>query len=493
MNLADILDRHANERPEHPAIEFGERIVSYRELTNMVSEFASVLHAAGVRRQDIVCVMLPNFAEHIALLFALAKLGAIHFALDPRMTAEEQRRALSGLVVKLLVAPLGTKPLDGLPMLSLRQIIGDAERFRGGAIPPAKEESFDEANIFTVVTSSGTTGSHRRIPMSHGQIAAWNAAHAHYTGLTSSDRYLSVVHLNFIAGSRRCILMLRLGATVVINREELGDRFFAQIAEKRVTCTFLTPGHLGSLIEQVRDEKPAMPDVKLLISTSRLTPEQSSLARQRLTPHLYESYGINEAGLIAVATPEDRDSHPNSVGRLIDRVTVEIVDDQERPVPPGSIGAIRIRGPHVTDGYFGDWEETSRNFREGWFYPGDLAMIDEDDYVFLIGRADDVINNSGVKFYPIELESPLQSHPGVREAAVIGWPHEKYGEVAVAFVVCAPPVPSPAELMKHCRERVAGHKLPQKIVYLPEMPKNSMGKIVKGALRRALETGGKSE
>ena len=163
-----------------------------------------------------------------------------------------------------------------------------------------------------------------------------------------------------------------------------------------------------------------------------------------------------------------------------------MVDGEHQPLPFGSVGLIRVRAECAATGYLNDPEADARAFRDGWFYPMDLAAINDDGYIFLKGRADDLISFEGIKFYPVEVENVLLSHPDVTEAAVFGWPHPRHGEVAVAVVTSSAPAISD-DLPAFCRRRMAGYKVPRVFTLAPEMPRNSMGKILKDKLKEDLK------
>jgi len=159
-----------------------------------------------------------------------------------------------------------------------------------------------------------------------------------------------------------------------------------------------------------------------------------------------------------------------------------VLGEDGRPLPPGQVGLVGFRGEGLPTGYVGNPEATRRAFRDGWFFPGDLAAIDAEGFFFFKGRADDVINNEGAKFYPIEVEKVLASHPAVAEAAVFGWPHRRNGELAVAFVVAKQPL-TVLELQEFCRRQIADYKVPARIVFVDKMPRNPTGKIMKARLK----------
>jgi acyl-coenzyme A synthetase/AMP-(fatty) acid ligase len=245
----------------------------------------------------------------------------------------------------------------------------------------------------------------------------------------------------------------------------------------------LTPAHLTFLLDHPADQEPLFPSVRaMVVGSAPLTHERRLLVRRRLTPNFYEQLGTNEAGPLIVSGPADQDARPQAIGRVVDGVEAQVLGEDGRPLPPGEVGLVGFRGEGLPTEYVGNPEATRRAFHDGWFYPGDLAAIDSDGFFFFKGRADDVINNEGVKFYPIEIEKVLLAHPAVAEAAVIGWPHRRHGEVAVAFVVATKQLTVP-ELQAFCHQQIADYKVPSRIAFVNNMPKNPTGKILKSRLK----------
>jgi acyl-coenzyme A synthetase/AMP-(fatty) acid ligase len=202
----------------------------------------------------------------------------------------------------------------------------------------------------------------------------------------------------------------------------------------------------------------------------------------RLTPNLFDYYASTEGGGISVLPPGDQRAHAASVGRPAFAVEVQVVGDDEQPMPAGTVGRLRYRGPGVA-AERGDGARRP----DGWFYPGDLAALDADGFLVLKGRAVDVIIRGGVNIYPGEIEEVLLAHPGVREAAVIGQPSRTRGEEVAAFVVVGDKVTEGA-LHRHCEKRLAPYKRPRTIQLRSELPKSGLGKILKDRLAESLET-----
>lgn len=479
MNIADILVEHARARPAHPAIEDGKLTVAYAELGTRVDQAAANLQAAGIGPGDIVVVMLPDSADHLVILCALARAGAVMFSLDASMPPAEFERRLAGVPAKAVVAG-ARAPRGGAPLR-----LAVAQLCRRAAQPFAAVDAGDDDPLM-LIQSSGTTGAPKSFLRSHAEMRVWIGRYARNQGWTPEERCLSLTQMSFNVGRNVSLGMLHLGATVVVNRARTLDELVTTVRGRRITYLKLTPAHLRPLLHHAGDREPLFPGLRaMVVGSAPTTHEQRVMARKRLTPNLVEQLGVNEAGLLAVAMPADQDAYPDAVGRVVDDVEAEVVDADHRPLPAGEVGLVRFRGPGLPSRYLDDPEATARAFRDGWFYPGDLAALNDEGYLFFKGRADDVINNQGAKFYPSEVENALLAHPQVAEAAVFGWPHTRYGEVAVAVVVTKDTV-GEQDLVAFCGRRLARHKLPKIVMFVPEMPRNPMGKIVKTKLKEAV-------
>jgi len=405
MNIADAIAGHARTRPDHPAIEDGERIVSYAELNDLVTRCAANLHEAGIGAGDVVGVMLPDSADHTAILYALAKLGAISVSINSRWTLKEREQVVAGIGVKAIITGPRAAKFAKATMLDAKDIVHRTVINKSASEDLKTHLPFDENKPLMVGQSSGTTGVPKCFYWSHVDVRKSGSMLAAYLGLTSTDRYLQVPSITFFTGSRRCIMMHCLGATVVINRARTGEQFLAGLIKDKISFTTLTPAHLRPLLASTSGStEPLLTNTKIIIVSAPLKHAQRLCARKQLTPNVIESYGTNEIGPITFAGPEDQDAYPDSVGRIVEGMDAQVVDESDTPLPTGEVGLVRFRGAVFPAGYLNAPEATARSFRNGWFYPGDLAALNEEGYLFYKGRADDVINNEGVKFYPIEVE-----------------------------------------------------------------------------------------
>ena len=478
LNITDILTEHAARRPDHPAIDDRGYSVTYAELDRLVDAAAANLRAAGLVTGDIAGVMLPDSAEHLVLLLALARLGVVMVAIDGFLPPPERRKAAVAAGARTVIAMPGTAPVGDTSMLTLDTIC----RPSSGAFerPPLGPD-----HPLMIVQSSGTTGLPKSFVWSHARMAVQAPRHQRCLGLTWQDRYLAVVKMSFFWEREICLVMLCLGATIVVNRARTLAELVAHIRTGRITTLALTPAHLAALLDHPADTEPLLPTVRaMVVGSAPLTHERRLQVRRKLTPNFYEQLGANEAGLLILGSPADQDARPAAIGRVVDGVEARIVGEDGRPLPAGEVGLVGFRGEGFPAAYLDDAAATARAFRDGWFYPGDLAAIDADGFFHFKGRADDVINNEGAKFYPIEVEKLLLAHPAVAEAAVFGWPDPERGEVAVAYIVARHGFDAEA-LGTWCRERIAGYKVPRWCVTVDQLPRNPTGKVLKRRLKEA--------
>ncbi len=480
MNIADVILSTARGRPDHPAIEDGDRIVSYSSLMAMVDRAAARLRSLAIAPGDIVVVALPDTAEHVAVLLALARIGAVSFSLDPQAPDAENRSAVQGLRIRCAIAADRLLEIETLPVEAVCGSALAGGRQASGAGADAAT-GFDPDWPLMVIQSSGTTGAPKRLLLSHRQMAERNRRSLALLGLSAAHRYFQAPALRFFDGRRRCLKMLTLGGTVVLDHAPSIDDYPRCFTERRITYAYLTPYHLRSLLATVGGDGPRWPELRLVLGMAPSTPADRALARQRLTPLIFDSYGTNEIGTVAISTPADQALHPDSIGRPIEGIAAQIVDANGQILPPGQIGLIGFRAPHFAREYL-DPEATTRHFKDGWFYPGDFAAMNGEGYIFLQGRADDLINNSGAKYFPAEVEAVLSAHPAVAEVAVVGVPHPLHGEVSVAYVVRAAAVSS-QELNRFCEGKIAMFKAPYWAVFLAELPRVPPGKPDRKALK----------
>lgn len=483
FNLTTAFREQADIRPDHPAVVDAGGTLLYRDLDGATTAFARRFRRAGVAQGDLVAILLPNVLEHLLTIGGVLRLGATIFALDPTWSEAEVAAQLIAHGVKWLV--LGSKRQGPPPVVA----IAVDRSWRDVTPEAASEGEFPEDGGMLAILgfSSGTTGKAKLIPQTHWQWYLRQLVNQRMIPETPDDRYGCGIPLSYQIGRHNSISTLRVGGTVVLLPDiKTGADVPGLLQQYRVTRLHITPFQIRRLFDLRPGDGVLLPTLRqLIVSSSAISADERAAARRCLTPHLYEQYGTNEAGVLAFSTPEDQDKHPDSVGRPAEGVDVEVVDDHDRPVPAGTIGILRTRTPMMTSGYYNDPEATRRSFRDGWFYPGDRAVKDAEGYIFLKGRIDDVIIFNGVKTSPEEVEAVLLTHPAIAEAAVVGRESNGADQVPVAFIVLRKTVAA-TELHAHCSARLQPYQCPQQYFVVPALPKNELGKVLRRELRARL-------
>lgn len=484
MNLAESIDFHARARPDRIAIVKDDAAVSYRQLAARIRASAGALRAVGIREGSLVGVCLKDTIDHLVIIYALARMGAVMMPMDWRWSAGEKERLIAHFGTEAVVVEGDAAPLAGCRNIAVDMVARGAPQDSAALDAPAAA-SADLPLLLSL--SSGTTGRPKGPRITHEQMLRRFWTHWINLGLNSADRYVSATPLYFGGGRTFAMSVLFSGGTVVLFPPPFEvSALCDEVERQQATSAFLVPTQLRKLLELPPERQAAMRRLKLLISSgSPLYPDERQAIRERICENFVEYYASTEGGGVSISTPADQLRHGDSVGRAVFAVEMEIVDDRHRPLPHGTIGRLRYRGPGVATGYYADEAATLEAFRDGWYYPGDLGEMNAEGYVFLRGRSKDMIIRGGVNIHPGEIEMILSTHPAVGEAAVVGRPSKILGEEVVAFVVTRGDVTDEA-LAEWCRGKLAPYKMPAAFLRVGELPKNSAGKVLKSELAARL-------
>lgn len=454
--------------------------ITYAGLAPRVRRTARHLKNQGVNAGDIVGVCLRDSAEHLIVLFALARLGAAILPLDWRWTDVEKLRVTQFFGAGRAVVEPG-QPIDGCDscmvddtwITAIAQEGDDIHCTPGGGQP------------LVLSLSSGTTGRPKGPMLTHAQFTSRLVIQWVTLGFSQHDRYLSATPLYFGAGRSFAMASLFSGGTVILfpppyEPQELVDA----VAHFQATTLLLVPTQLRRLLA-LGGRAPLLGKLRRLLSTGAiLHPEERRKVMTRLCPEFINYYGTTEGGGISVLLPEHAGEAERSVGEPVFATQVQVVDDDGRPMEAGEVGHVRYRGPSVAQAFYRDSDASKEAFREGWYYPGDLGRVSREGHLYLVGRTKDVIIRAGVNIYAAEIEQVLLEHPAVRDAAAVAWPSEINGEEVAAYVVAAS-VDAEA-LRAHCQARLAPYKVPLGFFFISELPKSSTGKVLKAELTARL-------
>ena len=340
--------------------------------------------------------------------------------------------------------------------------------------------------------SSGTTGIPKGPIISHNQMFARFMIYFMTLGFNERSRFLCASPLYFGGSRGYTMCALYCGATVVLFPQPFtATDLIASTVRERASHLFLVPTVLRRLLDIPGGtaDAPLLGKLDCLLSTGgALHPEERAELLDRVCPGYLNFYGSTEGGGCTALLPDDPPAAASSVGRPVFSARLEIVDDNDARLSAGEVGHIRFRHPGTATAYHNDPVQSREAFRDGWYYPGDLGWTDEAGYLFLAGRAKDMIIRGGINVYPAEIEHVLMLHDDVGEAAVIGRPSKEYGEEIAVFVVSATTAgaPNTNTLRSHCTQNLAPYKVPREFYIVDELPKSGVGKVLKTELRARL-------
>jgi acyl-coenzyme A synthetase/AMP-(fatty) acid ligase len=485
QNITDPIFRWAAERPQAPAfIQFPET-VSYDELATLVGKAAVHLDGIGIRQGDRIAINLTNSIDHFILTLGLLRLGATTMEIAYSALRPASAELLRRFAIKRIFIEPTAAPITGCASIRIdagwRSVIASCHGNR-----PAAD---DGDGVFNASLSSGTTGEPTGSMMTHRQLFQRVRAQAELfaeSGVLSTERpatFLLAASIGFSFYFRSMISQLVAGGPVAILPEYLYTIDLVKTIGAWDDAFCLIPSAACRvLVSCAPDGDVLLPRLRALAAAGGfLYPEEKLAVLARVTPNFYDIYGASGFGTIAVLSPAQMRARPHCVGRPPSCVEVQVVDEAGRPLPPGATGRLRCRGTQGSGIGEVDAADDER-LRDGWFYPGDSAHIDEQGYIVLKGRAGEIIHRNGRVVFAADIEAAIAQHPAVGEVAVVGVPRMMPGEEIVALV--APRGPLPHEVLaQHCRDRLSPEHWPDRIFYASALPKTAAGKLDHAAVK----------
>ncbi len=496
MDIVNIAPGHA------PAIAApGRPPLTYGGLSALVGSARTAINAAGAGRGDAVAIVLPNGPE-MATAFIAVACSSTAAPLNPDYKADEFRFYLEDLGAKAIVLEAGAETPAravardlGITILDLHaDANGPAGAFTltsGTATKAARPGPAEADDVGLVLHTSGTTSRPKIVPLSHANLVASARNIGATLGLTSSDLCLNIMPLFHIHGLIAAVsATLGAGACVSCTPGFNALKFFAWLDEVKPSWYTAVPTmHQAILARAPRNEASIKASkLRLIRSSSASLPPAVMLELEKTFGcPVIESYGMTEAAHQMASNPlPPRPRKPGSVG-IAAGPEIRIMDDEGAFLPAGAIGEVVIRGENVTAGYLNNPDANAKAFTNGWFRTGDQGMLDEDGYLTITGRLKEIINRGGEKVAPLEVDNVLNDHPAVRQVLTFAMPHEKLGEeVAAAVVLAEGASATENEIRAFAAERLAGFKVPRRIVFVPEIPKGATGKLQRIGLAEKL-------
>jgi malonyl-CoA/methylmalonyl-CoA synthetase len=493
---AGWVDRAARTHPRQLFLKTPSgRQYSYESLREESGRFASALIERGVVPGERVAVQVEKCAEAVLLYVACLRMGAVFVPINVANTLNEvdyflrdsrPRIAIIRPADRTVLEPLAERA--GIPHVETLGADGEGSFLESAAQATANFESLQSSanSLAAIVYTSGTTGRSKGTMLTRANLASNAAALVETWRFTDRDVLLHTLPLFHIHGLFTAINTVLASASSLL----LLPKFEAASALRHLpeaTVFMGVPTYYTRLLQQVGLNRDSTAHMRLFVSGSApLLPETHREFLQRTGHTILERYGMTET-LINTSNPYEGPRVPGSVGRALPGIAIRVaVAESGLATPEASeVGSLEIMGPNVFAGYWGDAEKTHGEFTaDGWFKTGDLGHIDRDGYVCIVGRAKDLVISGGYNVYPKEVESELDAVPGVLESAVFGVPHPDFGEgVTAAVVQKAGAALSEAQIINAIHTRLARYKLPKRILIVDELPRNTMGKVQKNALR----------
>lgn len=513
-----MLRASAERTPDKEALVHGSQRLSFGELAERVGRLASGLQKAGLRRGDRLGICLDASVPQVLSIFAASKAGGVfvtinsmlfpdqiaHIASDCRMTGlvttPEKLATLTEVLPKLtslkfiVVTSGGEMPANiSVPVFQLDELCSSP-------ISPATREANIEKDLAAILYTSGSTGKPKGVMLSHANIIAGSSIVSAYLEITAADRILAVLPFSFDAGMNQLMTAIQQGGTCVLINFVFAREIVHALSQERITGLAGVPT-LWSLLAQPNStlSKQPLPHLRYITNTGGAMPQAvlAVLRKTLTTTKIFLMYGLTEAFRSTYLPPEELDKRPTSMGKAIPDTEILVINEHGKLCKPGEIGELVHRGPTVSLGYWGRPEDTNRVLRphpllppelgncETVCYSGDLVKMDEDGFLYYVGRRDTMIKSSGIRISPTEVEEALFQSGKLRMAAVIGIPDEALGQSIKAFVVLKDGEPIDShDLIAFCGEKLPRYMVPKAVEVLNELPKTTSGKVDYPALRR---------
>jgi fatty-acyl-CoA synthase len=504
QNWVNQLERHALMQPGAPALRFLGHTITWSELRRRVAALAGALSRRGVGSGDRVMILMLNRTEFVESVLAANMIGAIAVPINFRLTPPEIAFLVDDCEARVMItepvlAAVGNGVCDITSVLNTVVVAGDTadegllsyEDLVNESGDPVEPVDVPDDFPALIMYTSGTTGRPKGAVLTHTNLTGQTMTGLYTHGVAADDVGFIGVPLFHIAGVGNLLPGLLLGQPTVIHPLGAFDpgHLLDVLAAEEVTGIFLVPAQWQAVCN-AQQTNPR--DVKLRVMSWGAAPASDTLLRQMSETfpgtQILAAFGQTEMSPVTcMLLGEDAIAKRGSVGKVIPTVAARVVDEDMNDVPIGEVGEIVYRAPTLMSGYWNNPEATAEAFHGGWFHSGDLVRMDDEGYVWVVDRKKDMIISGGENIYCAEVENVLAGHPGIVEVAVIGRPHEKWGEVPIAVAAVVDDGSqkglSLEDLGEFLNERLARYKHPKGLEIVDALPRNPAGKVLKTELR----------
>lgn len=495
MNLSSTITRGSQYFGSKKALIFGDKSFSYAELNNCIDQAALHLKKQGLTKGDRVALYLGNCPEWIVFYFAIIRLGAVAVCLSASYRSTELKSLINDSQPVLIITSEALhsylneleihNKLPDVLVYEKDEILLSIFEKKAARIEIQKTEDCQADDVCVILFTGGTTGTPKGAMLTHGNLLYTSQNVCFHEQMIPEDVCLCFMPLNHVfAGIHIMNSAFYGGATLILHDGFDMDKILSSIETKKVNRFYAVPTVYIRLLN-APDTKNHLQSLNYCFSAATSMP--SEIVRQWkkvFALDIHEAYGMTETSSLVTFNHICRHKM-GSVGTPAGIVEVKLVDENGHEVNPGENGEIAIHGPNVMKGYFDKPMETAKVMPKGWLHSGDVGRFDEEGYLYIVDRTKDIIISGGFSVFPTEVEEFLYGHPAVEECAVVGIPHQEYGETVTAFIrVKEGQTSRDEEIIQFSEEKIASYKVPKKVVFVKDFPKTLQGKILKRELRK---------
>jgi acyl-CoA synthetase (AMP-forming)/AMP-acid ligase II len=498
MTIGNLVSRNAVQYPDREALIFEKTRYTFKELNRRVNRLANSLLSLGLKKGDKVAMLSENVPAMVEANYALAKIGVVYFPVKTRLLAPDIRYLIDLSDASVLIFhPDFTEMVNGmraeLPKVKTYVSLGkdksgfalDYEAFlqKGSPEEPSVDVSGDDPYIF--LCTGGTTGVSKLAMLSH-ENALWAAfTTVNALSLSPADTGIQVLPLFHVIINNCLNSLMAAGARVVLQHRFDPVVYMRNVSEEKVTVAMVVPPFLFNWIMAVPEAIAYdVTHVRVFATAAATFPHDLKNEVKKYMPKagLFYTYGLTESsGGNATVLPDDMMfKKEGSIGVVNPVLAYRIVDDEGKDVAVGDPGELLLKGPSVISGYYKRDDETKKTFVDGWLHTGDVVSRDKEGFLYFVDRKKDMIKTGGENVFAKEVEDAFLTHPTVQEAAVFGMPDPKWGEMIHAAIVVKPgQTVTEEDLFAYAKEKLPGYKRPKVIYFLPALPRNPSGKVLK--------------
>ncbi len=500
MNIANPIEIQAFQRPDKTAVVFGDRAYSYGAMNARANRVANALKSLGIQKGDRVAMWLPNCFEFLAAFYGIVKMGAVALPMNILYKSREIRFLLSNSQSKAIIAtadgletltPLRSELPDLKTVLAINHETDDAHALSFEKTITAHSDHFPTLNLSpddpaTILYTSGTTGSPKGAVLTHYNLLMNSEFYA--DGLGAQEGWIGICVLplsHLLSLAAGVMVLLGKGGTMHVMERFVPEGAAEIISRYRVNYSFAVRTVYTLLLALPDEPRFDLSSLEICIVTGAVTPlELRKEIEENFGCKTIQAYGQVESSPVITMDRIDMKRKFESVGYTLPHIEVKIVDDEDRSLPPHAHGEICCKGHCVMKKYWNNPAGTEAAIKDGWLHTGDIGMLDGEGYLYIFDRKKDMIICGGYNIYPIELEELLYENPKVLEAAVVGIPDEKMGEIPKAYITLKPGEKADEdEIMAYVKDRLAKYKKLRAVEFLDELPKGPTGKILRRELR----------